>query len=199
MLALSFIYIDYWLVVSLGLFENRQKGQQLNQHLRYFVIYCAIPIIAVLWWWGMFSSAEIVEKNAPAYRYAYLEVEGPYSKLSNKQAEVAALLKQQHIEYTSPITLMMSDPRVTQYKQRVARTGFLLNADGEVAEPLKLDTLPARTVVNVSIKAHPLFAYGKAYGALVKYCEQRGAGLQLPTVEIVEHSQLTVQMPLRKE
>ena len=72
----------------------------------------------------MFSSAEVIEQDAPAYRYAYLEVEGPYSKLGSKQAEVQALLKLQKVNYTYPITLMMSDPRVTQYKQRAARSGF---------------------------------------------------------------------------
>ena len=186
-------------MVSLVLLPNNRLGNSLNKHLRYFVIYCAIPIVVVLWWWGMFSSAEVIKQDAPAYRYAYLEVEGPYSKLGSKQAEVQALLKLQKVNYTYPITLMMSDPRVTQYKQRVARIGFLLSSNANVAEPLKLDTIPARHVISVSIKAHPLFAYGKTYGALVKYCEQHGMGLQLPTVEIVEHSKLTVQMPLGKE
>jgi hypothetical protein len=171
----------------------------LKKHLRYFVIFFAIPVAVILWWWGMFSRPLIETKDAPAYRYAYLEVEGPYSKLSNKQAEVLYLLKQQKLNYGDPLTLMMSDPRVTQYKQRVARTGYLIAADAQVQAPLQVDTIPARPVISVSIKAHPLFAYGKTYGALLDYCEQQQIKMQLPTVEIVQHSVLTIQMPLRKE
>jgi len=171
----------------------------LKKHLPYFVLFCAIPIVIILWWWGIFASVNLQQIDAPTYHYAYLEVEGPYSKLGNKQAEVAALLKTQQVNYGAPITLMMSDPRVTQYKQRIARVGYLIQPDMQINAPLKVDIIPARKVLSASVKAHPLFAYGKVYGALVKYCESRGMGMQLPTVEIVEHSVLTVNMPLRKE
>jgi hypothetical protein len=186
-------------VVSLPLSWLVFKGLQLNKHLKYFLVFCVIPVLVILWWWGMFASAQITEQDAPAYRYAYLEVEGPYSKLSGKQAEVLALLKAQKVNYNAPLTLMMSDPRVTQYKQRIARVGYIVTSDSVISAPLQVDSIPARRVLSAQVKAHPLFAYGKTYGALVKYCEQQGMGLQLPTVEIVEHSVLTVQMPLRKE
>ncbi len=171
----------------------------MKKQLIYFVLCCAIPVIVILWWWGMFASVTIQQIQAPAYHYAYLEVEGPYSKLGSKQAEVGAILKAQQVNYSDPLTLMMSDPRVTQYKQRIARVGYLIQPNSQVNAPLKADTIPARHVLAVSIKAHPVFAYGKAYGALVEYCQQHAMSLQLPTVEIVQHSVLTVHMPIRKE
>lgn len=171
----------------------------MKKHLGYFVLFCAVPVILVLFWWGMFSTAQVSLISAPAYHYAYLEVEGPYSKLSGKQAQIEALLKAQQVNYRAPLTLMMSDPRVTQYQRRVARIGFLVDEQAQVHAPLKMDSIPARQVLRAQVKAHPLFAYGKTYGALVDYCEQHGMGLQLPTVEIVAHSVLTVDMPIRKE
>ena len=168
----------------------------MKKHWHYFLIVFLLPVIVILWWWGLFSSAKIETGERGDYYYAYLEAEGPYSKLTSKQGEVLFTLKQQGIEAGAQITLILSDPRTTPYKELQARTGYLIAKDKMPAAPLKIDTIPLRNVVIVEIKAHPLFAYGKAYSALLDYSEQHNTTLHLPTLEIVEASVLHVEMPL---
>ena len=94
------------------------------------------------------------------------------------------------------ITLMQSDPRNTPYDELRAQTGFIVDAGATPAAPLKLGVVPSREVAVASIKAHPLFAYGKTYSALLDYLERNDMTLHLPTVEIYEDSVLRVEMPL---
>lgn len=162
----------------------------------YFLLAFVVPVTAVLWWWGLFSSAEVEVGTHGGYRYAYLDAEGAYSKLESKQKEVLTALDSQGIVAGPLITLMQSDPRNTPYKELHAQTGFIIDGNTMPAEPLKLGTIPKREVVAVSIKAHPLFAYGKTYSALLDYLERNDMPLHLPTVEIYEHSVLRVEMPL---
>ncbi len=90
----------------------------------------------------------------------------------------------------------MSDPRTTPYQQLQARTGFIIQTDQMPTAPLKIDTIPLRKVAVAEIKAHPLFAYGKAYSALIDYSKNHNTSLHLPTLELVEASVLRVEMPL---
>jgi effector-binding domain-containing protein len=80
----------------------------------------------------------------------------------------------------------------------MARTGYIVDARDQVLPPLKLATLPKQKVLVASVKAHPLFAYGKTYSAILDYCKANDMKLKLPTVEIVEHSLLRVEMPLEQ-
>lgn len=186
----------YLLTVSIDRWRNRVTRILVKKHWHYFLIVFLLPVLLILWWWGLFSSARIETGERGDYYYAYLDAEGPYSKLTSKQEEVLFTLKQQGIAPGAQITLILSDPRTTPYKELKARTGFLIAKDQMPAAPLKIETIPLRKVVIAEIKAHPLFAYGKAYSALLDYSEQHNMTLHLPTLEIVEASVLHVEMPL---
>lgn len=168
----------------------------MKKHWPYFLIVFLLPVVSILWWWGLFSSATVQIGERGNYYYAYLETEGPYSKLTSKQNEVLFELEKQGIEAGAQITLIMSDPRTTPYQQLQARTGFIIQQNQMPKAPLKIDTIPLRKVAVAEIKAHPLFAYGKAYSALIDYSENHNTTLHLPTLELVEASVLRVEMPL---
>jgi hypothetical protein len=99
----------------------------LKKQLPYFLIFFVVPVLAVMWWWGLFSSANLGVEQSTDYTYAYLEAQGPYSKLSSKQGEVQFELKKQGLAPGAAITLVMSDPRNTSYKELMARTGFIID------------------------------------------------------------------------
>ena len=169
----------------------------MKKQLPYFLIVFLVPVIAVLWWWGLFSSAKVEIAERGGYRYAYLDAQGVYSKLGKKRGEVLFSLDQQHIEAGPEITLMLSDPRTTPHDQLKAQTGFIIAADAMPQAPLKVATVPIRKVAVAEIRAHPLFAYGKAYSALLEYAKAHDTTLHLPTLEIFHDSKLTVEMPLQ--
>lgn len=171
----------------------------LKKQLPYFLIAFAIPVIAMLWWWGLFSSATVNVVERGDYRYAYLEVQGPYSKLANKQNEVLFELSKQAIQPGMQISVVMSDPRTTAYDQLKARTGFMIKATDNPGPPLLVGYIAARKVAVAEIKAHPLLAYGKTYSALLDYARAHQITLHLPTIEIFDKSILRVEMPLELE
>jgi effector-binding domain-containing protein len=161
-----------------------------------FLVAFALPVLGVFAWWGLFSSATVEITQRGPYRYAYLDAEGPYSKLGAKRGEVDKMLREQGIEPGSSIAIIFDDPRTTETDRRHARTGFIIDERAMPKEPLKTDVLPERKVASASIKAHPIFAYGKAYGALLDFTRQHDMTLHLPTVELYDFSVLTVEMPL---
>lgn len=161
-----------------------------------FLLAFALPTLGILWWWGLFSTASVEVAERGPYRYAYLEAEGPYSKLVTKRGEVEGALRQQGVELHRSITIIFDDPRITPDDKLRARTGFLIASDFTPPAPLQEDTVPARRVLSASIKAHPVFAYGKAYAALLDYTQQHHMRLRMPTVELYDASVLTVEMPL---
>jgi hypothetical protein len=187
-----------WVMVSLNVIGNLKCEliRIVKKQLTYFLVFFVLPIMALLTWWGLFSGAQLTEALAPAHDYVYLEAQGPYSKLSGKQDEVLFYMKQQHLIPHGTFTLVMTDPRTTDYQNLLARTGYLVDGPVKVAAPLMTAHIHARKVVSVSIKAHPLIAYGKTYAKLLAYCKAHQMNLKLPTVEIFDHSVLTVEMPL---
>lgn len=168
----------------------------VKKQLPYFLIVFALPIIAMLWWWGLFSSASVAFVKSNGYHYVYLEATGAYSKLSDKQNEVLFYLKQQGIAQGAEITLMMTDPRTTPYKNLQARTGYVVDKNAPVKPPLLSADVPPQQVVLAKIKAHPLLAYGKTYSALLDFTQAQNILFHLPTIEIYNKSVLSVEMPL---
>lgn len=162
----------------------------------FFLLAFLLPTILVLWWWGLFRSATIDIVERGPYRYAYLEAQGPYSKLAAKQQEVAAEFRKQGIAAGSSFTLIIDNPRITKAGERHARTGYLIDAAAAPKSPLAVETIPVRRVVMAHAKAHPLIAYGKVYGALLDFSKRQGEDLRMPTVEIYSSSVLSVEMPL---
>lgn len=169
-----------------------------KQHL-YFLLAFLLPTLIVLWWWGLFRDASIDLAQRGPYRYVYMEAQGAYSKLGSKQQEVATELRKQGIAAGSSFTLIYDDPRTTKAGERHARAGYLIDAAAAPKAPLLVDTLPARRVVAAEIKAHPLIAYGKAYGVLLDFSKRQGEKLRMPTVEIYRDSVLTVEMPMEAQ
>jgi effector-binding domain-containing protein len=161
----------------------------------FFLLAFLLPTLAVLWWWGLFRSASVTVTERGPYRYAYLEAQGPYSKLAAKQQEVAAELRKQGITPGKSFTVLYDDPRKTKIDERHARTGYLVDDRAIFTSPLAAEIIPRHRVVVAEIKAHPLLAYGKAYGALLDFSKQQGGDLHMPTIEIYSASTLSVEMP----
>lgn len=171
----------------------------MKKQLYYFLLVVALPVIAVMWWWGLFASASIEVAERGEYTYAYVEAIGAYSKLASKQKEVLGLLSQQGIKAGAQTTLLLADPRTTPHEKLEARTGYIIDPGNMPKPPLKVETIPKRQVVVAKIKAHPLFAYGKTYSALLNYAKKHNVPFHLPTLEIVDASVLTVEMPITGE
>jgi len=171
----------------------------VKKQLPYFLLVFLLPVIAVLWWWGLFSSATLTVSSEGDYRYAYLDAQGVYSKLVKKQDEVLFELKKQNITPGAEVALLMSDPRTTPHDDLIAQAGFMIGKDVNPLPPLKVNTIAKREVVVAEIKAHPLLAYGKVYSTLLDYARQHNTGLHLPTLEIYEHSILRVEMPYKEQ
>lgn len=165
----------------------------------YFLLVFVLPVSAMLWWWGLFSSATLEVGDRGGYRYAYLDAQGVYSQLTSKQHEVLFQLNRQGIQAGEQVTLVLTDPRTTPHDQLLARTGYMIASSAAPAAPLKVGTIPTRRVAVAEIRAHPLFAYGKTYSALLDYCQRQHMALQLPTFEIYNASKLQVEMPLTHE
>jgi hypothetical protein len=169
-----------------------------KQHL-FFLLAFLLPTLIVLWWWGLFRTATIDVAERGPYRYVYVDMQGPYSKLAAKQQEVYAELRRQNITAGSSFTIIYDNPRTTKASERHARTGYLIDPSASPKAPLQADTLPLRRVVMAQIKAHPLIAYGKVYTLLENYAKRQAEDLHMPTVEIYSASVLTVEMPLEKK
>lgn len=162
----------------------------------YFVLAFLLPVLAMLWWWGAFSRVTIEVAESGPYRYAYLEAQGSYAKLGDKYNEVNSRLRRSGIDPGAQVTVIFDDPRSIPVAQRRARAGYLIPAQVAVPVGLKADTLLARRVLRARAKAHPSIAYGKVYGALLEYTQQRGLDLRMPTLEFYDKSMLVVEMPL---
>ena len=168
----------------------------LKKQWPYFILVFAAPILAVMWWWGLFTTPGLQLTSSQPYRYAYVDYTGPYSQVGDQQHALEFQLQQQGIAPLGKITLILDDPRTTPQKAGRARIGYLIAAGDTPKSPILVDDLPARQVIQVTIKGHPLITYGKAYGALLTYLEQQGMTLRLPTVERYDRSILTVEMPV---
>lgn len=162
----------------------------------YFLLAFVLPLLLVLGQWGLFTTATVETATLGPYRYAYLEEQGDYSKLAEKQREVGVLLANQGIQRGKGLALILDDPRTTPSSQRKARIGYLIDASANPAAPLLVDEVAARPVLVAQVKAHPALAYGKAYAALLDYTQQHGLALRLPLLERYSSSVLTVEMPL---
>ncbi len=162
----------------------------------YFLLAFLLPVLVILWWWGAFASVTIAVADSGPYRYAYLEAQGSYAKLGDKYGEADMRLRQHGIDPGAQVTVIFDDPRSTPPERRRAHAGYLIPAYAPLPDGLREGAVPARRVLQVRVKAHPVIAYGKAYGALLEHARQRGMNLRMPTLEFYDKGVLTVEMPL---
>lgn len=165
----------------------------------YILLAFLAPSLLILWWWGLFASVQVEMLPASTFRYAYLEAKGPYSKHDTTRGEVERALQAQGIVPRQSLTLIYDDPRTTPADQRHARVGFVIEPGAVPAAPLLADTTPGGQVLQAHVKAHPIFAYGKVYGALLDYTERHDMRLRMPVLEIYDASVLTVAMPMENQ
>lgn len=159
-----------------------------------FLLAFVLPLLAIYTWWGGFGSVQIEESVAGPYTYAYLESAGDYSKLPDKAVEARAALRAAGIEAGKSITVLYSNPDLVDVGERRARTGFLVPPGSKAPLPLEVDTIPARPVLVVSVRAGRMLAPGRAYAALDEYLQARGKGIRMPTVELYEVSDSVLRM-----
>lgn len=153
-----------------------------------FILAFVLPLLAVYWWWGGFSSATVIETESGPYLYAYLDHEGDLGKLPKTQARVFELLKQAGLEAGDTITVLLTDPRRTPKSQQRAKTGYRISFDAKLPTELKREAIPRRRVVAASVRAAVALAPSKAYQALADYLEPMGRDISLPAVEIYRPS-----------
>lgn len=163
----------------------------------YFLLAFVVPLVSIFWWVGGFAEVKVeTNQMRGPYHFAYLEHTGDYTRLPDSQLETLRLLKEQGIEHGAALTLMLDDPRNTSKKKLSALTGYVV-ADGvKVREPLKLADIPARQVIVAKVRAHPRLAPGKDYAALLKYLNEHGMKFKLPTLELYQDNELSVEMDL---
>lgn len=168
-----------------------------------FLTAFALPLLLIYAWWGGFNTVSLETAVRGPYTYAYLENVGDYSKLPEKQEQVQRGLGVAGIQPGLPITVLFSNPDVVNVNERRGRAGFLVPVGTTVREPMRIDHIPARSVLVARIKAGSLLAPGLAYSALDEHMQAQGSGIRMPTVEIYQSSGkstemgvLTVEMPI---
>jgi len=157
-----------------------------KKHWLAILVAFVIPLIAVFGWWGGFNSVTITEAQRGPYRFAYLAHQGDYSKLPETQSKVRRALDGQKIGRGAAITVLLDDPRKVQRSQLRAQTGYLIDPAAQVAEPLKIGTIPTRPVLVARVRAAALLAPSKAYQALHDHLQTRQMEIRMPTVEIYD-------------
>lgn len=171
----------------------------MKKHWLSFLLAFVLPLLAIFWWWGGFGKVSFETAERGPYRFAYMTQKGDYAKLPEKQQEVLSRLQQQGVAPGAAITLLLNDPRATAKRDWQAQTGYLVGAGVQVSEPLAIGEVPARRVLLARVKAQPLLAPGKVYAALLDYLEERRMPFNLPTVELYQDGELTVEMSLQGE
>ncbi len=148
-----------------------------------FVLAFVLPLLGVFWWWGGFSSVDVVETEAGPYRYAYLDYDGPISNMRKSQRKVMAKFEAAKVEAGDTISVILTDPRAAGGKVQ-AHLGYVLADQAPVPEGLKEGLIERRPVYSASVQAAVLLAPSKAYQALADMLEPGGKSIAMPTVEL---------------
>lgn len=166
-----------------------------------FLLAFVVPLVAVFWWWGGFSTVEISEGEAGPYRFVYLDHQGDIADARKTQRKVYEALKQVGLEPGDNMVMLLTDPRTTPKTQQRVRAGYTVGLAGTVPQPLKEEIIARRRVLMARVKAGILIAPSKAYQALYDYLKPSGQDIRMPTVEIyragdsvAQVGELTVEM-----
>ncbi len=176
--------------------------QFIKKNWMAFLLAFVFPIVLIIWWWGGFSHATVIETESEPLYYAYTEYYGDYGNLGDAQQKVYTALTAQKIQPGKFITILYADPRTTKKHDQHARVGYLLPANTIVKQPILTDTLPRRRVLRSSAQASLMLAPSIAYQGLHDYLKPLGKDIQMPSVEIYtagstinEMGILTVDIP----
>ena len=142
-----------------------------------------LPLLAVFWWWGGFSSVGIVETEAGPYRYAYLDYEGPISNMRKSQRSALDKFTAAKVVAGDTISVILTDPRSASGKVH-AQLGYILADSAPIPEGMKEGRIARRPVYAARVKAVVLLGPSKAYQALSDSLVSRGKTLVMPTVEL---------------
>lgn len=164
------------------------------KHFLPVVVAFILPIVAVYTWWGGFNPVDIRTEVRGPYTYAYLEHTGDYAKLPVMLEDVRLRLKEQGVAPGLPITVLFSDPAVVPKPERKSRIGCLVPVDTTVKLPLRVGSIPSRTVVLAEVQAGMLLAPSRAYQALVEHLARQGKTVTMPTVELYDASDNVLEM-----
>ena len=148
-----------------------------------FMLAFVLPVLAVFWWWGGFSSVSVVETEAGPYRYAYLDYEGPISNMRKSRFTVYGKFMDAKVAAGDTINVILTDPRAASGKVH-AQLGYILADNAPVPDGLKEGRIPRRPVYAARVHAAVLLAPSKAYQALSDTLKQHGKTLAMPTVEL---------------
>lgn len=159
------------------------RFSRLSQQLLPFVLAFVLPLLAIYAWWGGFNAVAIAPAERGPYTYAYLEQAGDYAKLPDLEVKTEQALRAQHIDFGAPITVLLSNPDLVNVNKRVGHAGFQVAPGTVVQAPLQVAVIPRRPVLEVSVVAGRGLAPSRAYAALDRDMQARGAGIQMPTVE----------------
>jgi hypothetical protein len=159
-----------------------------------FLLAFVLPLLLVYAWWGGFNPVSLAETTSGPHTYAYLEHQGDYSKLPERAVEARKELMAARLTPGNPITVLYSNPDLVDVGERRARTGFLVQPGSRVKPPLQIDTLPARRVLAVRVRAGSLLAPSRAYLALDRHLQARGQGIRMPTVEFYQPADNPLRM-----
>jgi len=148
-----------------------------------FVLAFILPLLAVFWWWGGFSTVSVTETEAGPYRYAYLDYEGPISNMRKSQRKALDEFTAAKVEAGDTLSVILDDPRAAGGKVR-AQVGYTLAEDAPIPKGLKEGRIERRPVYAAQVQAAVLLAPSKAYQALSDTLEPRGQAIVMPTVEL---------------
>ena len=148
-----------------------------------FVLAFVLPILAVFWWWGGFSTVSVTETVAGPYRYAYLDYEGPISNMRKSQRTALDRFTEARVAAGDTISVILTDPRAGNGKVR-AQLGYLLADGATIPAGLKEGRIERRPVYAARVQAAVLLAPSKAYQALADTLKPLGKGIVMPTVEL---------------
>jgi hypothetical protein len=147
-----------------------------------FLLAFVLPLLAVFWWWGGFSSVRVGETEAGPYRYAYLDYNGPISNLRKTQRAALDKFTAAGVTAGDTFNVILSDPRAAHGKVR-AQVGYLLDERVAIPPGLKEGRIARRPVYAAEVQAAVLLAPSKAYQALADTLDGAGRALAMPTVE----------------
>jgi hypothetical protein len=167
-----------------GIFARINRGIPVfKKQWPAFVLAFVVPLLAVFWWWGGFSSVSVTETDAGPYRYAYIDYAGPISNMRKSQRAALDKFTAAKIEAGDTVTVILTDPRAANGKVR-AQVGYILGATASVPDGMKEGRIERRPVYSATVQAAVLLAPSKAYEALADVLKARGKTLAMPTVEL---------------